>query len=325
MRENDINKFLNGRQFLALTIVLLVVSAWIAAFSGRVPVQGIANGVCFPSASVLEMSPTLSVTLNLVCLIGICVLMIFLNKTYSFIRDVTLIFASSFLLLELANPFLTTRLFDGSVLCLVALAVSFILFGSYQDRYPQRKVYIAFAILSACCMFQYAFMYLIPVFLVGFLQMRCMSLKSFVAMLLGVVTPFWIVLGTGFVGIDSLMPLRLENVWNNLELVQSRIIIVTLSVTAVVSLALLASNVVQTFNYKTQIRAYNGFMSVLTLSTILVMGIDYNNVLVYLPMLNCCLSIQIAHTFTINRFLRRYILYMLFVCVCVGTYVWRII
>lgn len=324
-RENDINKFFNGRQFLALTIVLLMASAWVAAYIGSVPMQGVTNGVCFSSVSSLGMSPVLSLSLNTAVLLGIATLLIFLNKSYSFIRDVTHIFASSFLLLELANPVLTTRLFDGSVLCVMAWAVCFILFGSYQERYPQRKVYITFAILSACCMFQYAVMYLIPVFFIGFLQMRAMSFKSFIAMLLGLATPFWIALGTGMVDVQSLMPPKLENIWSNLDVAQSGFFITALAVEALVTLVLLVVNVIQTLNYKMQIRSYNGFINILTLSTILIMAIDYNNVLVYLPMLNSCLAIQIAHTFTINKFLRRYILYAVLVLACVGAYVWQTI
>ena len=325
IKERDINGFLNGRQFFILTAVLLIALTWVASYGGRLPMQGSTSGVCFSSASVLGIAPAVSMTLNLLGLIGICVLLTFLNKTYSFIRDVTYIFASSFMLLGVACPYVSTHLYDGTLLCLVTLALAFLLFGTYQSPYPQRRVFLISAILSSCCMFQYAFVYLIPVFFFGFLQMRAMLVRSALAMLFGLITPFWIVLGTGWVEIDALRPPEWVNIWNNLDLSQSGFLIGTVGVTAFVTLVLLVRNVLQIINYKMQVRAYNGFFLVLTICTMIVMAVDYNNIFVYLPVLNVCFAVQMGHAFTIKKYLRRYIAYLLFVAVCIGVYVWRVL
>lgn len=325
IREHEINKFLNGRQFFILAAVLFVFSTIIAAVSGLSVTQGSTAGVCFSSISTLALPPFISTLLSVVGIIGVCALLSLINKIYSFTRDVTYIFASSFLLLSIVYPEIVTRLSDGTILALIVVWLSYLLFSTYQSMYPQRRVFLISVILSCCCMFQYTFVYLIPVFFIGFLQMRAMYIRSALAMLFGLVTPFWIVLGLGIIGLEDLHAPQLANVWEHLGVEQYRNVIILLSVTAFVTLVLLIANVLQIINYKMQVRAYNGFFLVLTILTMIVMAVDFDNVMVYFPVLNLCLSIQIAHSFTIQKYLRRYIPYLLFVLSCLGVFVWRVL
>ena len=324
IRERDINDFVNGRQFFILTAVLFVICSILTSFSGRVPMQGSTAGVCFSSTAVLSLSPTISTLLNVGLMIGACTLMGLLNKAYSIIRDVTYIYASSFLLLSIANPMVMARLYDGSLLAVMTLLMAVLLFGLYQHPHPQRRVFLISVILSSCCLFQYAFAYLIFVFFIGFLQMRAMSFRSLLAMIFGLATPFWIVLGTGMANVNALQTPHLENVWTNLDLSQSRFLIATLASTAILTIFLLTANILTIISYKMQVRAYNGFFLVLSFCTLVMMAIDYNNVLVYLPVLYICLAIQMAHAFTIGRFIRRYVFYLLFATACIGVFVWRV-
>ena len=323
-RENDINKFLNGRQFFILTAVLFVILTWVATGFGCSNPQSGTPGVCLSSQSVLRLSPVVSLLLNLCGFIGVCALMSLLNKAYTFTRDVTYVFASAFMLLGIAVPDIAVQLYDGTMLCFMCLFMVALLFGLYQSPYPQRRVFLISLLLSACCMYSYAFMYLIPVFFVGFLQMRSMSVRSALAMVLGLVTPFWIVLGMGIMEISELMLPRWENIWNGIDMERSGFFVGVVAVTAIVTVIMLARNILQIINYKMQVRAYNGFFLVLTVATMVVMVVDYTNLLVYLPMLNVCFAIQMAHAFTIKKYLRRYILYFSFAAVCIGVYVWRV-
>lgn len=316
---------MNGRQFFILAAVLFVFSTIMAAVSGLSVTQGSTAGVCFSSISTLALPPFISTLLSVVGIIGVCAVLSLINKIYSFTRDVTYIFASSFLLLSIVYPEIVTRLSDGTILALIVVWLSYLLFSTYQSMYPQRRVFLISVILSCCCMFQYTFVYLIPVFFIGFLQMRAMYIRSALAMLFGLVTPFWIVLGLGIIGLEDLHAPQLANVWEHLGVEQYRNVIILLSVTAFVTLVLLIANVLQIINYKMQVRAYNGFFFVLTILTMIVMAVDFDNVMVYFPVLNLCLSIQIAHSFTIQKYLRRYIPYLLFVLSCLGVFVWRVL
>ena len=325
IKEREINKFLNGRQFFILAAVLFVFATILSTACGVSAVQGSTSGVLFSSISVLSLPALLSTLLSVVSIVGVCALLSLVNKIYSYTRDVTYIFASSFLLLNIAYPEIATRFCDVTMQTVIVVWLTYLLFSTYQSGYPQRRVFIISVILSCCCMFQYTFVYLMPVFFIGFLQMRAMNIRSVLAMLFGLITPFWIVLGLGIVSFDELQAPQLVNVWEHLGVEHYRNTIIQLSVTAFVTLVLLFTNVIQIINYKMQVRAYNGFFLVLTILTMIIMVIDFNNVMVYLPVLNLCLSIQIAHTFTIHKYLRKYIPYLLFVLSCLGVFVWRVL
>lgn len=320
-REEDINRFLNGRQFFILATVLFVVSALLSPLSTETNMHNTTSGVCFSLSSLLESHSIISKLMSMASIVGVCALLSLVNKTYSFIRDVTYVFASSFIMLNIANPEMAFSMSDGTLLCLVVSALTYLLFGIYQSSYPQRRVFLISVILSACCMFQYTFLYLIPVFFIGFLQMRAMSVRSFLAMLFGLITPFWIVWGTGIVGIEEMRTPQMSVMLSGFAIEQSRYFIALLSGTIFFTIVLLFANVLQIINYKMQVRAYNGFFLVLTVFTMIMMVVDYNNVMSYLSILNMCLSIQIAHTFTIQKYLRRYIPYLLFVMGCMVAFI----
>ncbi len=257
-------------------------------------------------------------------MVGVCTLVSFLNKTYSFIRNVTYIPSSTYMLLGLVCPFVSTQFYNGTLLSLVTVMLIGLLFGIYQSRFPQRRIFLISVVLSLCCIYHYAFIYLIPIFVFGFLQMRVMSLRGVLAMIFGLITPFWIVLGTGLVSLSQLQLPHWESVKNNFNLEQSGFVIMIVAITAFVTLVLLMRNILQIINYKMQIRAYNGFFLVLTICTMIVMALDYGNIHVYLPVLNLCFAIQMGHAFTIKMYLRRYIPYLLFVVMCMGMFVWTV-
>lgn len=324
-RERDINKFLNGRHFLIMATVLFVIASVVANFSAKnLLLQGSANGTCFHSIYGVNISEYLSAAMEIAGLLVVGVLLSLLNKYFSFIRDVTYIYAPSFLLLCVTFPYMLTHAYDGMMLSVITLFLAGIVFSTYQSPYPQRRVFLTCVILSTCCMFQYAFVYLIPVIIVGFIQMRAMTMRSAMAMFFGFVTPFWIALGTGIVTLDSFLSPVYSNVWSGIDNADMKYIVALVVTIVVLTIVLIGVNVLQIINYKMQVRAYNGFFLVLSVCTIIVMAIDYTNVLVYLPMLNVCLAIQIAHLFSTKKYLRRYIPYLLFVASCIGIFVWRV-
>ena len=323
IREEYINRFLNGRQFFILTAVLYVVLAWFAATSS-VPQHNLVHGICFDTEFLSMLPPILSTMLGVMSVLGVSLLMSFLNKASAYVREVTYIFSSTYLLLAIANPMQSAYFNEGSLLSIVMMLLTVLVFGTYQEYRPQRRVYITFVILACCCMIHYAFVPMLLVLMLGFVQMRAMNLRSALAVIFGVVTPFWIALGTGLVDISEMRWHNIMVVWNNAVLLQSVKMLAVVVLSVLMTLSLFSANVLQLISYKLQTRSYNGFFIVLMLVTMLSMIIDGGNVMAYLPVLNICLSVQMAHTFTIAKNVRKYILYLMFVALCMGSYVWQV-
>ena len=326
LKEKDVIGFLNGRDFAVLLGVLLLIASVVAALLGNVQVPVGGNGVFFPAFHQLIPNPLLSWAVNLAAIGGVCVLLLLLQKMHTFIRSYTSIFVSAFLILQIASPMLCVRLFGGTLMCLLVISMVSLMFACYQDKDSQRSVFAIFASISACAMFQYSFLFLLPVFFVGFVQMRAMNLRSALAAILGIITPYWIVAPTMM--FFGAMPLnwsainapQLQNLWSinpaDLQLHSIILWVATLALAIVLS----ALNMLHLINYNLQTRSCNGFFVVLTFATAAMMCIDFRNISFYLPILNMCIAIQIAHSFTINKSEKRYIPILILIALALTSY-----
>lgn len=318
-RENSINDFFNSKVFtLLMAIVIIVISyldctVWQDSLS-----NSNSHGIFFPSIAQSISNVAVSVALNSACIILVAILMVALNKTFNFIRSVTWIFASVFLMFTASNPITSGKLYSGTLICLVVAIISFAMFASFQQRRSQRNVFTAFAVIAAFSMFQYAFIYLLPVVALGFMLMKVMNLRSFLAMIIGIVTPVWIVLGLHLADFTDFALPSYESFWSVLERPQMHINIIGMVLLALLTVALICANLFHIITYKLQVRAYNGFFVYLSAFTIIMLAIDYRNAFLYLPVLHLCLGVQFAHFFTINTHTRRYIAAVLLLLVAVA-------
>lgn len=322
VREDRINDFLNGRPFLLLVSVAYIVASLLEAASGHLPSPRVGNGMFFTMSGTLIENRLSSAIVNIACTLGTAALLLLFNHLYNFVRSFTFVFASMFVFMQMVNPFIGVQFNAGSALCLVLMGCVFILFGSYQQKSTsQRNIFFVSTALSFCCSLQYVFLFLIPVFFIGFIQMRGMDFRGFLAFLLGLIVPYWIMIGLGIVDISNFKLPQMSGISDILESQQTWLLVGTTAFTAVLGIVLFAVNIFTIFNYRLQIRVYNGFFILLTAMTIVIMIADYKNFPVYLPILNLCVAIQIAHTFTIAGNLHRYIFILVLLAAGITSFV----
>ena len=227
----------------------------------------------------------------------------------------THLFVSAFFLLQLANPAGLVALNAGTLLCLVTAVTLMPLFASFQDSHAQRSIFLIFALVATGTMFHYGFLMLIPAYLLGFANMRALGLKGVLAMLFGLVTPFWIALGLGLVNpTDAALPQ-----WPLMDRPQLNLQVILAVVTAVLGIVLAVLNLFTIMNYRMQTRVYNIFLIILLVMTILAACLDYRDMAVFLPLLNLMVAIQVAHGHTLRTaFHLRYVLMLLFTVACLA-------
>lgn len=305
--DDRINEFFNDKAFLVLSFVTMVLTALLAATSGEVPMPENGQGIFFVTSSSFLDSPVWSAVVNVMVIALIGGLMLVLNKVFNFVRSVTYILASSFFVLTMANPLSSSAFNTGTPLTMLLVLCTFALFSSYQDKRAQRGIFLTFTVITSCSMFQWAFLLLLPAFFLGYCYMRAMNFKGVIAALLGIFVPFWITLGLGIVKPYSFHAPNIEAVWDTLEITQVRALLISVALLALVSIVITVANLVKIFNYRLQLRVYNAFFMLVTIMTIVAMCVDYRDMQVYVPMLNLCLSVQIAHAFTIYKASKRYI------------------
>ena len=317
--REHINEYFNGRPFALLCALALMAMSAVALSSGLQPPTGHSAGIFFTLKDELIESGPLAVAANLLCMLAIGGIMLAVNKVYNFVRSVTHLFVSSFFLLQLANPWSLATFNVGSLLVLVSALSILPLFASYQDRHSQRNVFVIFAMIATGCMFHYAFLILIPAFCLGFLYMGVFNFKGVLAMLFGLITPFWIVLGLGLVSPADFNPLQLNGIWQLIGQPDINRLLLLAVATAATGIILAVSNLFTIMNYRKQTRVYNYYFVVLLVATVIALCVNYLDVAVYLPLLNLSVAVQVAQAHTLKTsFHNRYILLLLFIAACVG-------
>lgn len=324
IHAESVNRAFSGWPLVAFAIVALTVSAVSYAVSIGCSASA-GSGICFSTDAVRALAPGLSVALSCIVILASGGLLFWLNKTYLFVRSMTMVYVSVFFLLEAANPHLTATLTDGSLLTLIILGTLCIVFGTFGKRRSQRSVFITFFILSLVAMFHSASLYLVIVYLIGYVQMRVMKLRSFIAMLLGLALPLWLVFGFGIVGLSEFRWPAVQGLWTGNFSTIPLSAVISAGVLIIMMFALTTLNLVQIYSYKAQARAFNGFFIILAFLTIPVMIIDFGNILNYITILNMCVAIQVAHTFTISEAKYRYIALIALMLACAALYTIQIV
>lgn len=320
MNDTRINDFLNGRLPAVLAAVLLAVSAVVAVMLAEVPPVDMGNGIFFDVSKTSLLSTHLSMPLNVALIVVTGLIMLLLNKLYNFVKALTFIGTTTFFLLEMALPVSSSALNMGTMLCLTLSLGALILFGTYENKFAQRPIFLVMCLLSFGAMFNWAFVALIVAFALGFAYMRAMNWKSFLAILIGLFTPFWIAMGLGWVSPGDFKPIEINAVWATIDVGQLRSMIVWTVAVIVATIALSAVNLFSIYSYRLQLRVYNAFFLLVTMVSIVGMCVDYRDMFNYVPMLNLCLAVQVAHAFTISTFPKRYVFMFVIVAATLAAY-----
>lgn len=318
MGEAAINRFINSRVLTWLTAVVGIAAAYaMLLFFGTPsvpPVEGLFGG----GLDHLLPSAILSWAVNMVVVFVAAVMLNWLNKTYVFIREHTMMFVTVFLCATLSNPVVSTSLGTPTLLALALVVCTYVMFGTFQQRDSQSVAFLITMILTVCAMQSFVFALYIPVFIVGFFQMRIFTLRTLLAVLVGIVVPVWT--ATAFGWIDPAQ-VRLPDLLGGIATlrggVDAGLLLQPMFMVAVGTIFGL-SNALTLISYRQQLRAYNGFINVMAVATVLFMVADVSHAEAYSVVANMLAAVQVAHFFTIRKMPKLYIAFFVLMAVCVA-------
>ena len=318
MGEAAINRFINSRVLTWLTAVVGIVAAYaMLLFFGTPsvpPVEGLFGG----GLDHLLPSGILSWAVNMVMVFVAAVMLNWLNKTYVFIREHTMMFVTVFLCATLSNPVVSTSLGTPTLLALALVVCTYVMFGTFQQRDSQSVAFLITMILTVCAMQSFVFALYIPVFIVGFFQMRIFTLRTLLAVLVGIVVPVWT--ATAFGWIDPAQ-VRLPDLLGGIATLRGGVdagLLLQPMFMVAVGTILGLSNALTLISYRQQLRAYNGFINVMAVATVLFMVADVSHAEAYAVVANMLAAVQVAHFFTIRKMPKLYIVFFALMAVCVA-------
>lgn len=325
MTAADVTRFVNSRAMVALAGVIMLVAARVAFQLGEVTyIQG-SGGLLFPSAGTWIEDHWLSMAVNTGSLLCIALGWILIIQVFNPFRALTTLQASMFLVMCTATPDILDQLSSGTLLAAAVVACTALMWSSFANPWSTRHIFLAFAILSALSTIQYCFVFYIPVYIAGCAQMKIFNPRTLLACLLGIVTPWWIILGMGWADLSMVHVPSLVNFFTSFSFDDTLHFVTVALITAALLLGTWGANVMKVLTLNSNLRAFNGNLSLLALVTIIAMVADFTNAASYLPTLYLLTSYQFAYTIATSAGRRRFIPVLLVMALYVGLYVSKIL
>ena len=214
---------------------------------------------------------------------------------FRLIKEKTLLPLLFFLLFQLLTPTKVNQYEQANLISFIAILTVAILYSCYQEKHATEKGFIIATILSITSFIDAHILYLLPIIVVGIIQMQATSLRTFAAMIVGLIVPYWIIWGLGIVELSeidfSALSISLNLPTIDLQILPFTVVIMIGLVTGI-------GNLYSAFNEKIYTRATNGFVSILSTYITLLLIIDNVHFIQYLPILNGCVALQASYFFS---------------------------
>lgn len=326
LKELKFTRFLRSKGMAFILAVLSVVMTRQAAVSGHILPDVSNHGFVFPSPQKWWPQGTATMWATILLVLVIAGLMIYVNRRFNVLRTLSVYFGGLFLAMAAATPGVTV-FFSGAVLLpIILLAAMSLLYKAFNSRQAPRYVLLAFFLLGSGALFQYGFLFYVPVFLAGIGQMRAFNIKTLLAALMGLFAPLWIAWGGGLAPFDFWNRMRVEvSLPTTLSVIPGGIpYIASLVFTILLGAVLGMVNFFRIYAYNARARAYNALLSGISIFTAAFAVLNYANSQFYILMLDCCVAFQMGHFFRIYLQRRAYILALALMAVYGGIYVWSV-
>lgn len=323
MNSTTITRILQSRGMAVFTAMVCGAAVWWAFSSGTVVEITGNRGPALPSPNLWIASPEASMWTALGLTFGTAALMMTLNSMYNFIRSISVVFASIFLLMEMAVPDMAAQLYSGTMVVLTVLLCVMMLFSCYGGAGGNRRIFLIFFLLALGATSMYSLLLFIPVFAIGLMQMRVLTPRTCTAAAIGLITPLWILQGFGIIDVRRLQLPEFTSIFTSIDTGEALHLVIIVAATAAVGIGSWVMNFTKMIAYNARNRAFNGFITLLMFSSMLMMAVDYSNLTAYLPVFNMCAAFQAGHLIAMRQKAHGYIFICCLWALYLTFYLWR--
>ena len=283
-----------------LTIAFLSAMMCVAGYLFLPPQTSTPDfGLVFPSPEHWGLPATWGELVN-VAVIGLCAPVCYLiNKGYSLLKSSLPFWALFYLPLTCANPLVSGHLTGNALLLPTALVMMPVLFSSYRSINATRSTFFAATCISVGSMFQQAFIPFILALVVSCLAMQILRFKELMAMVLGLIAPYWVLLGFGVISLRSFHLPHLSTIFTAEISTVIFPVLVGYGMLLTISLLLALNNGMKLYAGNAQIRSYNNVINIFGLTAVLGMLFDIDNITAYTGVFNLWVALQFGNLFTL--------------------------
>lgn len=283
--------------------IIAAAAMWAVAFftDSSAPLTG-DTGICLPSPNQWNIPREWGIGLNFTLFISSAVILWLLNKEYTLVKGTETALTGIYLLAASSNRWISGPLSSSVIIAMANLLCMYILFGCYRKRNATQELFAIATVLALGSMIQYAFVFLLPVYIIGAIMMKCLDIKGILAFIMGLCAPYWVGLGLGLLSPGNFHLPTITNLFNGYA--PSGILfagLCSVAVTVLCGLLLGLNNMVKLYAGNTRRRLNNNFACLLGLISAICVIVDFNNMLAYLATVYLITALQFGNLFSLWR------------------------
>lgn len=309
--------------------VLICLAAVFMAFqafaAGKVTMLGDFRTIAFPTPSSWIPDTALSFWANIVIVLCTGAVMILINRHFNLLRTTSAFFAAYFVFTTACTPMVIGQLGASSLLALIMMGGVWLMFSIYNQRVSSRRVFLIFFLIGLGQLTEYTFVLYIPVFIAALGQMRIFTFKKILAAILGNITPAWITWGLGLADVPEIPQLCFTPPAMLLDCPGSWPLLAATALTLLTGFFLGNLNLIKIIGFNAQARAYNGFLTLMSIATGIFAIVNFSNLIIYITLLNACVAFQVGHFFRFTVMRRGYIAVVTLMAAYLGIYIWTML
>lgn len=324
MTEKGLIIFAHSRTLTVVMFIIATAMCIVALSQGSIPEFSHEDRAIFTSPDRWIAGSGLSFAINILIYAASAVALSFFCNNYNPFRLSSSVSATLFLVFILGIPSVIERFYSGTYILGIVVLCIILTLSEYQDKSKMRRVFLTFFILSTASLADYTILLYVPVFILGTAQMRIFSGRTIVAILLGLITPFWILGGFGVLNDITLRLPQMESIFKSFSSQEVVPFIVAGVIIFFFSVLLLMANFIKLVGYNARIRSANGLMTVTLFATLVYTVIDYSNLPTYLPLMMWGAAFQAGHLIMSRNGQRTYLAVAGIVLLFLYLFIWNI-
>lgn len=310
-----------GKGGMTLAVIAAVAMAAFAIVAGPQAAAGGNMGICLPSPDLWGLSALASGAVNLGLMLVTAIMLYALNREFNFVQGSDSVLTGMFLVMAASNVWVSGRLSSSIIVALANLICLLVLFGCYRKRNAMQELFLIATILSLGSMIQYAFIFMMPVYMLGAAMLKCFSFRGFIAFLMGVAAPYWVGVGLGIIPVEDFsMPVFTDLSDANTSKQSVFFGLLSIGITTLVGFILALNNSVRLYAGNTQRRLYNMVINLLGLVAALCTIIDFNNILAYMATVYMITAVQLGNLFALWNVHRAWLWLLMLSAIYVGCF-----
>lgn len=253
------------------------------------------QGLCIASPNQWHLPKFIGWLLNTGLLVLSASVMASANKRYNFAQEPDTIMPLSLLLIMGCSCICTATLSTSTLLLFINVLSLFVIFSTYEDTNATRQFFVIATLPAIGAMIQYSFLVMIPVYIGAGMLMKSFRLRELVAFVFGLVAPYWIAVGLGWIPLGAFRMPEPLTVFSTAEVNEDIFIsIIAVAIMGALGVILSLYNGLKLFMRNSRLRCMQMSVNLMGYACVLAVIFDFNNFVAYMGTLALWVAVEVA-------------------------------